>query len=366
MAKDYYNILGVSKDAGEDEIKKAYRKLAHKYHPDKEGGDEAKFKEINEAYQVLSDKQKRSQYDRFGQTFENAQSGGGFGGFEGFRDFSSFANGFGFDFGGRGGGFEDIFSDIFGAAGMGRSSSQPAAGADITVDVEISFEEMAKGAEKELNLYKKVVCDRCDGTGADDKKTKTCSHCQGSGRVHKTARSIFGSFTQVGPCDVCQGKGTVPEKKCKKCGGDGVVRDYVKMKVRIPAGIDNGQSVRLSGYGETAPHGGRAGDLYITVHVRPHANFKRDKDDIRSTQTITFSQAVLGDKIGVDTIDGQVNMKIPAGTQSGTSFKIKGSGVQKIRGYGRGDHIVEIKVRTPETVSREQRKLIERLKDEGL
>lgn len=368
MAKDYYKILGVSKNATDDEIKKAYRKLAHQHHPDKEGGDEAKFKEINEAYQVLSDKQKRSQYDQYGQTFEQAKSGGGFGGFDGFRDFSSYANGFGFDFGGERGGFEDIFSDIFGAAGYGsgRSAAREQVGSDISVDVEISFEEMAKGAEKELNLFKKVMCDRCDGTGSEDKKTKACPTCQGSGKVQKTARSIFGNFTQIKTCDTCHGKGTVPEKKCKKCGGDGVVRDNVTVKVKIPAGIEDGQTLRLTGYGEAAKGSGRAGDLYLTIHVKPDKRFVRRGNDVFSTEEISFSQAALGDKIEVDTIDEKVKIKIPSGTQNGTLFKIKGSGIGKLRGFGRGDHLVEIKIKVPDNLSRGQRKLIEELKEEGL
>jgi molecular chaperone DnaJ len=374
MSKDYYNILGVSKESSDDEIKRAYRKLAHKHHPDKQGGDEAKFKEINEAYQVLSDKKKRQQYDQFGQTFEQAQSQGqgGFSGFEGFRDFSSFANGFGFDFGSNrtnGGGFEDIFSDIFGAAGFsGRSGAtqrQPV-GSDIEMDTEITFEEMAKGTEKEFDVYKKIICDKCGGTGAEGKETKTCPTCQGSGKVQRAARSIFGTFTQVTACPECQGKGNIPKTKCKKCGGDGVVRDYQRVKINIPAGIENGQTVRIEGYGEAPNGGGRSGDLYLTIHVKPHGRFVRKGVNVQSKETISFSQAILGDKISVETIDGPIKMKIPQGIQSGTYLKIRGKGISRMRGFGRGDHLIEIFVRTPEKLSYRQKELIKQLKEEGL
>lgn len=358
-------MLGVSKDASDDEIKKAYRKLAHKYHPDKQGGDEKKFKEINEAYQVLSDKKKRQQYDQFGQTFEQAQSQGGFSGFEGFRDFSSFANGF--NFSGKGGGFDDIFSDIFGSSGFGGQERQgESVGSDIELDVEISFEEMAKGTEKEFNIYKKIICDKCGGTGAEERDTKTCPTCKGSGKVQRAARSLFGTFTQVMACPECRGKGNVPKTKCKKCGGDGVVRDYQKVKVNIPAGIDDNQTIRISGYGEAPRGGGRPGDLYLTVHVKPHQKFKRKGSDIYSIEIIGISQAILGDKVETETIDGFVAMKIPQGIQSGTFLKIKGKGISRLRGFGRGDHLVEIIVKTPERLSREQRKLIEKLRQEGL
>src|SRR4030042_311900 len=242
MPKEYYNILGVSKDASDDEIKKAYRKLAHQYHPDKTGGDEAKFKEANEAYQVLSDKEKRSQYDQYGQTFEQAQSRGGFSGFNGFRDFSSFAEGFDFNFG-RGGrsqssysGFEDIFGDIFeqaGFGGRGRRSARRRRGEDIQVDVEITFSEMAQGSEKEVELYKRVKCSNCHGEGAEQgsKKIK-CPKCHGEGEVRTSRRTILGTFQQVSVCPECPGEGKIPEKKCAKCGGDGRGREYENIKIK--------------------------------------------------------------------------------------------------------------------------------------
>jgi molecular chaperone DnaJ len=366
MAKDYYSVLGVGKGASDDEIKKAYRKLAHQYHPDKQGGDEAKFKEINEAYQILSDKQKRQQYDQYGQTFEQAQRQGGFGG--GFQDFSSFGGGFGFDFSkGAQGGFEDIFSDIFGAAGFGGGGrTAEAVGSDITLDAELTFEEMARGVEKEFSVYKKVACDRCGGTGAENKDTMTCSTCGGKGKVEQTARTFFGTFKQVKVCPQCHGKGSVPKVKCSKCGGDGVVRDYQKITVAIPAGIENGQTIRLTGYGEMPVGGGRAGDLYLNVHIKPHAKFIRKGWDIYSKEEVAISQAILGDKIETMTIDGMVSIKIPAGTQAGTLLKIRGAGIAKSSGFSQGDHYVEIKVKIPENLSRSQRKLIESLKEEGL
>lgn len=360
MANDYYKILGVDKGASDDEIKKAYRRLAHKHHPDKSGGDEAKFKEINEAYQVLSDKTKRSQYDQFGQTFN--QSGGGGQGFGGF-DFSGFG-GFGdqqggFEFGG--GDFSDIFSDIFGG---GRGKSRQRAGQDIQVDVEISFMEMVEGVKKEFRLYKRVVCDRCHGTGGEPgEKEETCPTCKGSGKVQKTVRSMFGTFSQTSTCPTCHGKGKIYSKKCSKCGGDGRVRQEEIVQVEIPAGIFSGQTISVRGKGEAGEQGAPAGDLYVNVHVHPHEKFKREEFDILSTEKISFSQAALGDKIEVETVDGKVKMKIPDGTQSGELFRIRDKGVPRLGGRGRGDHLVKIIVEIPKKLSREQKKLIEQLRD---
>lgn len=375
MPKDYYNILGVGKEASDDEIKKAYRKLAHKYHPDKSGGEEAKFKEVNEAYQVLSDKEKRSQYDQYGQTFEQAQSQGGFSGFEGFRDFSSFAEGFDFNFGpdaqhGRGrqqggfSGFEDIFGDIFQQAGFGRrSQGGRARGEDIQVDVEITFAEMAHGTGKELELYKRVKCSRCEGKGVEPgSKLVTCATCKGEGQVRTSRRTILGTFSQVSVCPDCAGVGKIPEKKCAKCGGDGRVREYEKTKIKIPAGIKGGQTIRLEGMGESAERGGEAGDLYVNVHVAFDKRFERKEDDIYSEAKITFAQAALGDKIEVETINGEVMLKIPAGTQSGEVFRLKGHGVKRLGHFGHGDQYVKIQVVTPKNLTREQKDIFEKLK----
>ncbi len=367
MSKDLYSILGVDKNASDDEIKKAYRKLAHKYHPDKKDGDEAKFKEINGAYQTLSDKQKRQQYDSFGQTFEGANGrSGAAGGFGGFNNGS-----FNFDFGqtgsGNGGGFEDLFSDLFSQAGFGgETRSRERVGSDIAVDVEITFKEMALGVEKEIELYKKVICDRCEGTGAKNKNTKNCDVCGGAGKVHKTVRSMFGAIQQVVVCEKCNGKGQIPKEKCEKCGGDGVVRDYQKINIKIPAGIESGQTIRATGHGEMPIGGGRAGSLFITVHVKPDPRFRRSSDDIISGVEILFSQAVLGDKIDIETIEGTMSMKITPGTQSGDIFKIRNKGINREDRFGRGNHLVEVKVKIPENLSRDQKRLIRKLQESGL
>jgi molecular chaperone DnaJ len=366
MANDYYKTLGVEKDASDDEIKKAYRKLAHKYHPDKSGGDEAKFKEINEAYQVLSDKAKRSQYDQFGQTFNQAGGGGGqgFGGFEGW-DFGNFGKqgqgGFEFNFGQDSGDFSDIFSDIFGG---GRSGSRQKTGQDIQIDAEISFEEMVKGAQREFKLYKKTTCDQCHGTGGQPgSKEETCTTCKGAGKIQRTVRSILGTFSQASICPTCHGKGKNYSQKCSKCGGDGRVRQEENVRVEIPAGISNGQTISVQGRGEAGEMGSPAGDLYVNVHIHPHKKFKRERNDILSTERISFAQAALGDKIEVETIEGDVRMKVPDGTQSGEIFRIREKGVPILGRRGRGDHLVKIIVEIPKKLSREQKKLIEQLRD---
>ncbi len=366
MAKDLYETLGVSKGASDDEIKKAYRKLAHKHHPDKAGGNTEKFKEINAAYQVLSDKEKRGQYDQYGQTFEQGQRGGGGQGFGGF-DFSGFqqgGQGFGGDFGG---GFEDIFSDIFGGASGGRQNSQKA-GRDIQVDAEISFEEMVKGAHREVSLLRRVVCDQCRGSGGEPgTKEETCHTCKGSGQIKQTMRSFFGTFVQASTCSTCSGIGKTYAKKCHKCGGDGRVREQQKIAFDIPAGISNGQTISLQGQGEAGERGSSNGDLFVNIHVKPHNYFERKGDDILSTQHISFSQAVLGDKISVRTIDDKISIKIPSGTQSGETFRIKEQGIPQLgRNSIRGHQLVKIIVDVPKNLSRDQRKLLEELKKAGL
>jgi len=373
MAIDYYNILGVSKGASDDEIKKAYRKLAHKYHPDKSGGDEAKFKEINSAYQVLSDKAKRQQYDQFGQTFDQGGAGQGFGGystggFEGF-DFGDIfgqarqSGGANFEFGGD---FSDIFSDIF-SGGRGRGRRRAKAGRDIQVDAEISFSEMVKGATRNIRLYKTVKCSVCNGTGGEPgARQETCPTCQGLGQVQRNSRSFFGSFSQILTCPDCAGSGKIISRKCKKCGGDGRVKEEQEIKIEIPAGIADGQTVSLEGQGEAGETGAPSGDLLVNVHITPHQKFKREGNNITSQEFITFSQAVLGDKIPVETIEGQVKMKIPAGTQSGEIFRVRGEGVPILRKGGRGDHLVKIIVKIPKNTTREQRELIEKLGNQGI
>ena len=363
---DYYKILGVDRNASDDEIKKAFRKLAHKYHPDKEGGDEKKFKEINQAYQVLSDKTKRQQYDQFGQTFDQAGAEQGFGGFSGFQGFGGNQEGFEefFTQSGRTSGWEDIFSDIFG--GGSRTGTRQKSGRDIQADVEISFEEMVKGTRRELKLYKSVVCPACNGSGGEPgSKEETCPECKGTGQIKKTTRSFFGTFTQVSVCPACRGKGKTFSQKCRRCGGDGRVKEYQNIEVEIPAGIQNGQTISLRGQGEAGELGAPAGDLYVTVRIKPHNKFARENDNIVSSEEITFSQAALGDKIEVETIGEKLKMKIPPGTQSGEVFRIKGRGIPHLDGRGKGDHLVKIIVKIPKHLSRKQKKLIKELGEMG-
>ncbi|MFZ2187673.1 MAG: molecular chaperone DnaJ [Candidatus Moraniibacteriota bacterium] len=359
MAKDYYEILGVAKNASEDEIKKAFRKLAHQHHPDKGGGDEKKFKEINEAYQVLSKKDKRSQYDQFGQNFHgngggrSSQGQGGFGGSSGRGGSAA-----GFDFSGTG--FEDIFSDMFG--GGGRSRGQSRVGADIAVDIEITFAEMVHGVKKDIRLRKLSRCDVCGGTGGKPhSKEDTCSECQGSGQIRRTVQTIFGAFAQEAVCERCHGRGKTYKEKCTTCHGDGRTQKEEHISIEIPGGIRDEQTLSVSGRGAAGEDGAPSGDLFVNVHVRPHASLKRRGDDIVSDLQITFAQAALGGKVNVGTIEGDVTMKIPAGTQPGEVFRVRGKGVPHLGHYGRGDHLVTISLFVPKKLSREEKDLIEKL-----
>mgnify|MGYP000067781618 CR=1 FL=1 len=364
MGKDYYQILGVRKEASNDEIKKAYRKMAHKYHPDKAGGDESKFKEINEAYQVLSDEAKRRRYDQFGSA-DAGQGGGYSGGFGGF-DFNNF------NFGGtRSGGFEDIFSDIFSSAGFGSAQSSFGReannrGSDIEVDLEISFFEMARGGKKEISLYKRVVCPVCNGTGSKDGKMKKCGVCGGTGKVRKTVQSFFGTFIQTVVCEACNGQGETVVNKCGNCGGDGVVRDYEKIEIEIPAGIENETTLKIQGKGETAGRGGRSGDLFVNLRVKEDPIFKRSGRNIISNIDVPFSKAALGGKIDVQTVDGPITIKIPAGSRSGDFLKIKNRGIGGTGFFSKGDHLAKVRILVPEKLSSRQKKLIQQLADEGL
>jgi len=371
MAENYYDILGVSKGASDDEIKKAYRKAAHKHHPDKSGGDEAQFKKVNEAYQVLSDKTKRAQYDQFGQTFNGAQGGPGGAGGQGFGgfDFS------GFDFGqaGAGGGnfngvdFEDIFSNIFGGNSGGSSRArQKGRGQDIQVDLEITFAEMVSGVKKNVRLYKNAKCDHCKGTGGEPGATqKTCPTCKGAGQVQRVTRSFLGSFSQVSVCPDCEGAGKIYDKKCSVCRGNGRMKKEEDIEIAVPSGIENGQTISLRGAGEAGAHGAPAGDLYILIRVATHKKFTRQALDILSQEEISFSMAALGGEIEIETIEGKLMLKIPAGTQSGETFRVRGKGVPDLHGRGRGNHLVKILVRIPKKLSREQKRLIEELQTSG-
>ncbi|MDP2838206.1 MAG: molecular chaperone DnaJ, partial [Candidatus Moranbacteria bacterium] len=357
---DYYDVLGISRSATSDEIKKAFRKLAHKHHPDKSSGDEKKFKEINEAYQVLSNSEKRRNYDQHGETFSgqgngraSSQGGQGFGGF----DFSGFSSQ-----GGDFSGFEDIFSDLFG--GRANSRGRAKAGADIQVDVEISFEEMVRGVKRDITLRKMSACETCRGTGGkSDSKETTCTECHGQGQVRRTVQSIFGDMSQVVTCDRCQGRGKTFSEQCSVCRGAGRAQKEETLSIDIPAGMPAGQTLSLSGHGAAGESGSRSGDLFITVHVRPHARLTRRGDDIVSQYAMSFATAALGDKIAIETIDGEVTMKIPAGTQSGEVFRIRGAGVPHLNHHGRGDHLVSVILAVPKKLSSEEKRIIEALRD---
>ncbi len=358
--KDYYEILGIGKDASIDQVKKAYRKLAHQYHPDKGGGAESekKFKEINEAYQILSNPQKRKAYDQFGHT---DPSGQGFN-WQQYQGAGQGFSGFDFDFGDLGG-MGDIFETFFGGGG-GRTRSRR--GQDLETQITIDFEEAAFGTEKSINLNKNFRCDICDGSGAQPgSKQKTCPTCQGRGRIQTERRTILGTFAQEATCEVCQGLGRVPEEACRKCKGKGILHEDQKVRIKIPAGVDNGQTIKLSGLGE-AIKGGSAGDLYVHVYVRPHEKIKRDGYDLANTVVISFAEAALGTVVDVPTIDGKVKLKIPAGTQSEKIFKLSGKGVPHINGRSRGNHLVTVKVKVPEKLTARQKELLKEFeKEEG-
>jgi len=362
MAKDYYDILGVSKTATKDEIKKAFRKKAHEFHPDKSTGDEKKFKEASEAYQVLSNDQKRSQYDRFGQSFNGAGAGGqGFAGFEdAFRRGGGGSSRVDFDFGDLG----DIFGDFFGGGSRQSGGRASTRGRDIQVHVRVSFREAIFGGEKEIALERNSVCGACGGKGAEKgSKVIKCIRCGGSGQIVKSVGFGMG-FSST--CPECRGMGEKYEKDCRECRGTGVKKEKKTLRVKIPAGIDSGQTIRLSGEGEAGLYGSPAGDLFITVAVDDDPNFIRKGYDIHTKESISFSQAALGDKISIETLDGSIKLKVPEGTQSGTKIRLRGRGVPHLGGRARGDHVVEAQIETPKRLTRKQKKILQDLQDEGL
>lgn len=353
--RDYYEVLGVKKGASEDELKKAYRKLAKENHPDLHPGDkecEARFKEINEAYEVLSDPDKRAKYDQFGHAaFDPSQGfggGGGFGGFEGF------------------GGFGDIFSDIFGGGfgfggGGGRNPNAPRKGDNLRATVNIKFEEAAFGVKKDVFVSKIEQCHDCKGTGcAEGTTAEVCPDCKGTGTVMSTKRTPFGMVQSSEQCPKCRGRGKIIHSPCKTCRGIGSVRRQHKVSVSIPAGIDDGQTISLKGQGNAGLNGGPAGDLLITVLVQPHARFERDGASILLDQEISFSQAALGAEVEVPTLDGKVKLNIPEGTQSGTTFRLKGKGVPFLRNGGRGDQFVTVNVTVPRGMTSTQKNALRR------
>jgi len=363
MAKrDYYEVLGVSKNASPDELKKAYRRLAVQHHPDR-GGDEAKFKELSEAYEVLKDTDKRKRYDQFGHAGVGTSAAGDGAGFGGF-DFSGFGAGtpgqeFHFDFGDLGLG--DIFGSFFGGAGAD-TRQRSNRGRDVEATVEISFEQAIFGTETELHANMEDTCEHCKGTTVEPGyEMKTCDNCKGSGQVTNVMRTVFGNIQQAAPCPKCHGKGKIPEKLCSRCSGKGTVRQNQTIKLKIPAGIDYGATIRLRERGEAIANGPK-GDLYVNVRVKPHKKFTREGDLILSSEHVGMIDAALGTTIEVETVDGPVKMKVPAGTQSGDDFKLSGHGVPHLKGNSRGAHIVTIIVDTPTKLSREDKELLERLR----
>ena len=354
--RDYYEVLGVGKTASDDEIKKAFRKAAVKHHPDKEGGDEAKFKEVNEAYEVLKDKQKRQRYDQFGHAGVGGASGGGASGnpFEGFNFNGQDIH---FDFGGGAGGFGDLFGQFFSGAAGGQRG--PKRGRDVETRLTLSFEEAIFGKDETIHLSLDDECSHCHGTTVEPgHELKICPDCKGAGQQVRLMNTMFGQIQQAVTCETCHGRGKVPEVVCTVCKGRGTERREQAIKVKIPAGIDEGATIRLQGHGE-AIAGGEKGDLYVHIRVKAHKKFTREGDLVLSEEHIGMVDAALGCEVDVDTVDGKVTMKVPAGTQSGTDFKLSGHGVPHLRRESRGPHIVSIVVDTPTKLSKKQRELLE-------
>ena len=355
--RDYYEVLGVSRSASEDEIKKAYRKLAKKYHPDLNPGNaeaEQKFKEVNEAYEVLSDSNKKARYDQFGFAGVDPNYGAGAGGGGGFGGFTDF------DFGDLG----DIFGSFFGGGfgGNSRSSrSGPQRGESIRVGVTVSFEEAAFGCEKEVTVDRVDQCPTCKGSGCEPGTTpEVCTQCGGSGQVQQRRQTPMGVFATTTTCPKCGGRGKIIHSPCKDCNGTGQQRKRKTIQVNIPAGIDNGQTISLRGQGNAGKNGGPAGDLLITVTVRPHQLFRREGNDVLCEAPITFTQAVLGGEMEIPTIDGKVKYDIPEGTQTGTTFRLRGKGIPNLNGRGRGDQYVTVYIETPRNLNREQKEALKK------
>lgn len=358
MPKDFYTILGIARTAPKDEIKKAFHSLARKYHPDnKDTGDEARFKEINEAYQTLSDDRRRAEYDAYGHVFNRERRGSsaqhgwsGFGNASGWQDF---------DLG-------DIFGDFFGG-GYGRE--QEARGRDISIDLTVSFEESIFGAPRSVLLAKTSACEVCEGSGAEKHKGfTTCVSCNGKGRMHETHTSVFGTLSSVRECGECHGRGKMPKEKCGECYGLGVLKKQEEIHIKIPSGINDGEVVRLSGLGEAVPRGGVSGDLYVRVHVAPHETWKREGSNLIADLHIKLSDALLGADYTVKTLDGtHLKLKVPAGVSFGEKLRVRGKGVPLEGGRGRrGDLLVKIHINLPKRLSRKAEKLIEDIRKEGI
>lgn len=353
--KDYYQILGVEKNASEDDIKKAFRKLAQKYHPDKKGGDEAKFKEVSEAYAVLSDKKKRAEYDTYGKTFAGGGPGG-FGGFD-FSNFQGFGNGqqFEFDLG-------DIFGDIFNGGGFGGAARR---GRDISIDIELTFRESVFGTERNVLISKIGSCQTCGGTGAKKGSAlRTCSTCNGKGDIRETRNSFFGNVTTTRLCPKCHGKGQVPESPCDTCRGEGVARQQEEINIVVPAGVSDGEMIRMPGRGEAAA-GAAAGDLYVKLHVKPDPSFTRDGNNLETSLPIKLTDALLGGEYRIRGIEGELSVTVPAGIAHGEIIRVRGEGVPYGRN-SRGVLLVRIDIQFPKKLSSKARSIIEDLRNEGL
>lgn len=368
MSKDYYKTLGVEKSASQEEVKKGFRKLAHQYHPDKATGDEEKFKKINEAYQVLGDEKKRAQYDQFGSAaFGNG--GGGFGGATNWQDYARQSGGFG----GQGVHFDmgdidlgDLFGQAFGFGGRSRKRSRgPRRGDDIQTQMTVSFEEAVHGTQKAVMIDRTEKCDHCAGNGAEPGSAiNSCKDCDGSGSQVRAQRTPLGTFQTRTTCRTCRGEGRTLEKPCRKCDGKGIAFDRKKIDIKIPAGIDDGETLRMTGEGEAGIKGGITGDLYIVIRVQPSKIFEREGYDVFSKTLIDYPTAVLGGKVTVETVHGPVDLKIAPGTQTGTIHKLRGKGIQKLHGRGQGDHLVTVEIKTPKSVSRKVKKMLEELRIE--
>jgi molecular chaperone DnaJ len=357
--RDYYEVLGVSKNASKDKIKDAYRKLAMQYHPDrnKAPNAEEKFKEISEAYAVLSDDEKRQQYDMLGHAgFDQRYSTEDI--FRG-ADFNSIFRDLGFGFG-------DLFRILFGGGfGGGGFRERINRGQDLVYDLEITLEEAAKGTEKEIEVPRTEKCEICGGSGASPGTSpRTCPKCNGAGKIQHMRKSSFAMYVQVTPCATCRGKGTIIDSPCKNCHGTGLVKKRRKISVKIPVGIDEGYQLRLRGEGEMAPNGGEAGDLYVLVHIAQHELFMREGDDLWQVLMISYPQAALGAEVSVPTLDGPTTVKIKPGTQAGETIRLKGKGMPRFRGYGKGDLLVRVGISVPEKLTSKQRALLEQLAEE--
>jgi molecular chaperone DnaJ len=363
--KNYYDILGVDKKASKEDIKKAFRTLAHKYHPDKKGGSADKFKEASEAYSVLSDDQKRAQYDMYGQNFAGTNTGNtGSSGFTG--NWQDFASQTGFDFSGFGNATEGFdLGDIFGEFFGGGRRSRAKRGRDISIDIELEFGEAIFGVERNILLNKVSVCEVCGGSGGKKgTETVNCATCNGKGKIREMKRSIFGSIEMTRGCEVCGGSGKVPKERCEVCGGSGILKKEEEIKIKIPAGIDNGEMIRLSGGGE-AVRDGTSGDLYIKTHVKKHKTFRKEGNDLLMNLDVKLSDALLGAKIDIQTLDGLSTLHIPEGVNTGDILQIRGKGVPD-QNRNRGDILVHVKVALPKKLSKSARDGIQKLREEGM